>query len=478
MHFFRTRISMGLLAAFLLLGAGCSSTHESASAPASAPAEIAVVTAVHKDIPVYGDWVGTVDGFVNADLKAQVAGTILRQDYHEGDRVHKGQLMFEIDPRPFEAALAQAEGQLAQARSQVAQASAQSMQAQATMSQANSQLLSAQAAKAQAESQLQQAQAMVAQARANQKRAQLDWEKYEPLGRQQMATRQEVDNAHQTNEAAKALVTAALAQVQTQRGAVKSALAQIENAHAGIAAARAQQSTASGAMLSAQAQVQAAQAQVETARLNLSYTRITAPIDGVAGIAKVQVGNLVGPGSEALATVSTLNPVKVFFTLTETEYLEGHERHANRALRAAAFELVLSDGSVYPEKGRFYAEDRNVDASTGALRVSTVFPNPSSALRPGQYARVRAVRYVEKDAVVIPQRAVTELQDATQVAVVGPGDKVEIRSVKLGPRVGSSWIVREGVKPGDRVVAEGVQKVHAGSVVHPVPFDEGKKSSQ
>jgi membrane fusion protein, multidrug efflux system len=344
-----------------------------------------------KDVPIYGEWIATLDGMVNAEIRAQVTGYLLRQVYLEGSFVRKGQLLFELDPRPFQAALEQAKGQLAQA----------------------------------------QAQAL--QAEANQGRTELDVARYTPLAKEKAISSQELDNALQANLAAKA---------------------QVEAARAAVVAAK---------------------AMVDTAALNLSFTRIRSAIDGIAGLARGQVGDLVSAGSTILTTVSTVDPVKAYFTVTEQEYLKyvrdnPTEKQRQATARELKLELVLADGTVYPHTGQFYVADREVNVQTGSIRLAGLFANPGNILRPGQYGRIRTVTEVRKGALLVPQRAVTELQGSYQVAVVGNGNKVGIRQVKVGERSGSSWIVEGGLKPGERVVAEGIQKVRPGVVVTPKPF--------
>jgi RND family efflux transporter MFP subunit len=365
-----------------------------AGAPANAPLEVEVVQVEQKDVPIYGEWIGTLDGFTNADVRAEVTGYIMRQAYQEGAFVKKGQLLFEIDPRPFKAALDQAEGQLAQAK------------------------------------------AMLANAQAVQGRTQLDVERYAPLAKEQAASQQDLDNAVQNNLAAKATVATAEAQIKTDEAAV------------------------------------------ETARINLDFTRLVAPIDGIAGQAQLQVGALVNLSSGPVTSVSTVDPIKVYFTVGEPQYLAWRERFPTEAARIEAdknlrLELVLANGSTYPHTGSFYFADRQVNESTGAIRLAGLFPNPGNVLRPGGYAKVRAAVRLQQGALLVPQRAVTELQGGYQVAVVDSDNKVSIRPVKVGDRVGNSWVIAEGLKRGDRVVAEGVQKVHPGMPVNPKPFAAG-----
>ena len=364
--------------------------HVSGAQPGASP-DVEVVQVEQKDVPIFGEWIGTLDGFTNADVRAQVTGYLLRQGYQEGAFVKKGQLLFEIDPRPFQAALDQAEGQLAQAR------------------------------------------AILANAQAVQGRTELDVNRYTPLAKEQAASQQDLDNAIQNNMAAKATVATAQAQIKT------------------------------------------AEAAVETAKINLDFTRLIAPIDGIAGQAQLQVGALVNPSSGPVTSVSTVDPIKVYFTVSEREYLDWRRRFPTESSRLAAdknlrLELILADGTTYAHTGTFYFADRQVNESTGAIRIAGLFPNPGNNLRPGGYAKVRTAKNVQKGALLVPQRAVTELQGGYQVAVVDGENKVSIRAVKVGDRAGTEWIVAEGLKQGERVVVEGVQKVRPGMQVNPKPF--------
>lgn len=411
------------------------------------PLEVEVIAVKQSDVPIYKEWIGTTDGMVNAEIKAQVTGYLLRQHFKEGSLVRKGQLLFEIDPRPFQAAVDQANGQVAQFEGQLEQASSQVVQAEAQLGQASSQLS--------------QSQAQLAQAEANQVKTQLDVDRYRPLVEQKAVTQQEYDNAVQTNIASKAQVEAARAGIEAARAQLAHAKAQVGTAKAGIATAK--------------GQLENARAMVSTAVLNLGFTKITAPIDGIAGIAQAHVGNLVSTTSGTLTTVSTVDPIKVYFTLSEQEYLNYtrpslRDAEQSGALEQLELELVLADGSTYPEKGRFFFADREVDRTTGAIRLAGVFPNAGNLLRPGQYGRVRAVTSVREEALLVPQRAVSELQGAYQVAVVGPDNKVSIRPVKVGEKSGSLWVVEEGLQPGDSIVAEGTLKVRPGMPVSPKPF--------
>lgn len=383
------------------------------------PPEVEVVQVEQKDVPIYSDWIGTLQGMVNAEIKAQVSGYLLKQDYTEGSFVKKGQLLFEIDPRPLQAALDQANGDLARAEGQLAQAQAQ----------------------------LPQANAQLAQAEANQGKTQHDVNRFTPLAKEKAITDQDLDNAIQANLAANALVNAAKAGIETAKAAIQSA----------------------------NAQVKTAKAAVQTAQLNLGFTRITSLIDGVAGIATAQVGDLVTPNGQPLTTVSTLDPIKVYFTASEQEWLDWNKRFPTEAIRVAArkslpLELVLANGDTYPHQGFIYLSDREVNQNTGSIRIAGTFPNPENILRPGGYGRIRAATNIRQGALLVPQRAVTELQGSYQVAVVGTDNKVSIRTVKVGNVTGNMWIIEEGLKPGERVVVEGIQKVHAGALVNPKPF--------
>jgi membrane fusion protein, multidrug efflux system len=390
------------------------------SAPSSPPLPgVEVAEVEQQSVPIHSEWIGTLDGMVNAEIRAQAPGYLRTQRYTEGSFVKKGQLLFEIDPRPFQAALDQAKGELAKAEGQVTQANGQ-------LSQASAQLM---------------------QAEANQGKTQLDVDRYTPLAKQKAITEQEFDNAAQANLAAKA---------------------QVEAARAGV-------ETAKAAIVAARAAVEASRAAVAKAELDLGFTRITSPIDGIAGIAQAQIGNLINPTSGALTTVSTVDPIKVYFTLSEQEYLNHTRRHPtlgawDLAGKKLELELVLADGTTYSQKGRFFVADRQVDQKTGAIRLAGVFPNPGNILRPGQYGRVRAVTNMKAGALLVPQRSVSELQGGHRVAVVGSDNKVSIRPIKVGDRIGAMWIIEDGLKPGERVVAEGIQKVRPDSVVNPIPF--------
>lgn len=412
---------------------------------APTPVEVEVTTVKQANVPISREWVATTDGMVNAEIKAQVTGYLLKQDYKEGSLVRKGDLLFEIDPRPFQAALGQAKGELAQFQGQVEQALSNVTQAEAQLAQANSQL--------------QQAQAQLSLAQANQGKTQLDVNKYGPLAEQKAVTQQDYDNAIQANKASGAQVEAAKAGVEAARSQLRVANAQIGTAKAAVATAK--------------GQVENAKASVQTAELNLGFTRIVAPIDGIAGIAQAQVGNLISATSGPLTTVSTVDPIKVYFTLNEQEYLEFTKRSLIDAKPGASvaqleLELVLSDGTTFPQAGSFLFADRQIDPKTGAIRLAGVFQNPGNLLRPGQFGRVRAVTSTRDNALLVPQRAVSELQGSYQVAVVGDDNKITIRPVKVGEKVDQNWIINDGLQAGERVVIEGTQKVRPGVVVKPI----------
>lgn len=388
-----TRLVAGmacLIVIGLIVGAARPSKHALGALSVTSP-DVSVVRVAEEDVPIYGEWIGTLDGFVNADVRAQVTGYLLKQGYQEGAFVKQGQLLFQIDPRPFQAALDQAQGQLAQAK------------------------------------------AALANAQAVQRRTELDVERYTPLAKEQAASQQDLDNSVQNNLAAIATVETAKAQIQTY------------------------------------------QATVETARINLEFTRLVAPIDGIAGQAQLQVGALVTPSSGVVTSVSTVDPIKVYFTVGEPQYLAWRKRFPTETSRVEAdkklrLQLILADGSLYDHEGTFYFADRQVNESTGAIRIAGLFPNPNNVLRPGGYARVRAVIRLQTRALLVPQRAVSELQGGYQVAVVDGGNKVTVRTVVVGDRVGNRWIVAQGLNPGETVVAEGVQKVRTGALVKPTPY--------
>jgi membrane fusion protein (multidrug efflux system) len=370
-----------IVSVILLSLFGCDKSEQSQARPP----DVEVVQVEQKDVPIWKEWIGTLDGLVNAQIRPQVSGYLLRQTYKDGSFVKKGQLMFEIDPRTFQAALDQSKGQLASVEGQLAQA------------------------------------------QANQIKAENDVNRYTPLAKEQAIPQQDLDNAIQANKAAIAQVAAA------------------------------------------KAQVEAAKAQLASAQLNLGFTKVLSLIDGIAGIAQAQIGDLVTQ-STLLTTVSTVDPIKIYFPVSEREYLDYIKEHPDEDKRHLRLQMILANGSVYPHEGQTTLVDRQVDVKTGTLRVQGVFPNPGNVLRPGEYARVRTIIAARKGALVVPQKAVSELQGNYQVAVVGRDNKVQIRPVKVGERIGTEWIIAQGLKPGERVVAEGIQKVRGGMAVNPKPL--------
>ena len=363
-----------LLCLMMVASIGCKQEASSTSSQ-SAP-EVEVVQVVQKDVPIYSEWVGTTEGSVNAKIRAQVSGYLVKRPYSEGSFVKKGELLFELDPSKFKAALDQAQGDLAKA------------------------------------------QALFLKTK-------LDVERDTPLAKQGAISRKELDDSVQAYAAAKGSVAAA-------------------------------------------------KASVEQANFNLGWTRITAPIDGVVGIANAQIGDLIDANTE-LTSMSTLDPLRVYFPVSEQEYLRAAEKIQQAYSKPAEDQkarltLTLSDGSIYPHQGKFFLADRQVDVKTGTIRVAAIFPNPGNFLRPGQYARVRAVTKTHAGALLVPQRAVSELQGNYQVAVVKPDSTVELRPVQVGERIGSMWIISRGLQPGERVVAEGLQKLKAGMTVTPAPY--------
>jgi len=374
---YRRSISIFALATIVLASAGCSQKAVSA-APGRAP-DVQVVKVTQRDVRISSEWVATLDGYVNAQIQPQVTGYLIKQDYHEGSYVNKGDVLFEIDPRPFQAILDQAKAQLAQAQAQ--------------------------------------------------------------LGNASLNVKRDIPEA-----AEKAIPQS---QLDTDRQAE----------------------------LAAKASVAAGQAAVEQAELNLGFTKVRSLISGIVGIAQVQVGNLVAP-TTVLTGVSQVNPIKAFFPISGDEYLRIAGKIAPGTVNLLSgkdrfpLQLVLSNGETYPHNGKILFADRQVDPQTGTIRIAAAFPNPGNVLRPGEYGRVRAVTEIRKDALLIPQRAVTELQGGYQVAVVGPDNKVSIRSVDVGQRVDTMWVINQGLNPGDQVVAEGALKVKDGSTVNPVPFEQ------
>jgi RND family efflux transporter MFP subunit len=373
------QISTGLVSAVLLLnGLACSNGKVRAAAPPP-PTRVEVAPVIQKDVPVQGEWVGTLEGYVNAQIQPQVTGYLIRQEYHEGGFVRKGQLLFEIDPRPFQAVLDQAKGQLAQAAAQMANA--------------------------------------------------------------ELNVKRDIPEAQ---------------------------------AHA---IPQSQLDTDTQALLAAKASVEADQAAVEQAAINLGYTKVTSLIDGIAGINTVQVGNLVGP-SAVLTAVSQVSPIKVYFPISEQEYLRMADgggpgsvdfmTHASRI----PLQLTLANGSTYPHPGRIIFADRQVNTQTGTIQIVGEFPNSRNLLRPGQYARVQAPTGNIEGALLVPQAAVNQQQGSYQVTVVGADNRAQLRTIQVGPTVGTLWVITSGLRPGERVVAVGADKVKEGGLVNPTPYKE------
>jgi len=353
----------------------CAACEHSQAAPApSPPPEVAVVAAVQRNVPVFSEWIGTLDGSINAQIRPQVTGYLLKRLYREGAAVETGDVLFDIDRRPFEAALAHARAQLAQAAAQLG-------------------------------------------------KTELDIQRDTPLAKERAIAQSQLDNDIQANLAAKAAM-------------------------------------------------QSAEAGVETATLNLGFTKVTSLIDGVAAIANAQIGDLVSP-STLLTTVSQVNPIKAYFSISEREYLAIADRlnakGPGRQLWAggSGLQLVLADGDAYPHAGSFLAADREVDVTTGTIRISAVFANPGNVLRPGQYGRVRANTKTLSNAVLVPQRAVTELQGQPQVKVVGPDNRIRVRPVKVGIRLDKEWVVEDGLQSGERVVVDAASSLADGARVTP-----------
>jgi len=357
-------------AILILFADGC----KKKSAPPPPP-EVQVITLAPTNVPIFEEWIGTLDGFVNAQIHAQVTGYLLTQNYAEGSEVKKGDLLFQIDPRPFQAGLDQTLAKLAQDKAQAG-------------------------------------------------KTEQDVKRYTPLAKEQAISQEELDDAIQAN-------------------------------------------------LGADAQVKADEAAIENAQLNLGFTKIKSPIDGLAGIALAQIGDLVGQsGGSALTTVSTINPIKVYFQVSEQSYVAFWRRLVGSGNEDENFplQLIFSDGSVYPVTGKFFFADRHINPDTGTLQIVGLFSNANYMLRPGQYGRVRAQTQTITNALLVPQRAVTELQGTYQIAIVGETNTVHLQSVTVGEQIGSDWIIENGLKSGDRVVVEGTQKAKEGAVVNPKPF--------
>ena len=398
---------------------------------------------VQRDVTIHGEWIGTTTGYVDAQIRALVAGYLMSQNYKEGSLVRKGDLLFQIDPRPYQAALDEARAKLKQAESEVLQARAEVKQAESGVDEANA-LVG-------------QAQADVTRAEANQRRTALDVDRYTPLAQDGSVSQQELDDAVQNNLANKAAVVAAKGNVVRAQAGVVTAQANVSRKQANVARAL--------------ADVERAQAGIEQAALNLSFSRATSPIDGIAGIRAANIGDVVGRDQNTLlTTVSQVDPLYVEFPIAEQEFLKvavAWEASTRGTGEKIALELILSDGKVYRHPGRLDIVGRSVDVTTGTLRIRGLFPNPDNLMRPGQYAKVRAPLEVRRDALLVPQKAVQQLQGIYQLAVVTADNTVQFRTVKVGPRVGPLWIVDDGLRPGERVIVDGLLRVKAGETVRP-----------
>lgn len=380
-------IVCGLASAFVAT-VSCGGDQSQAKTAAPPPLPVGVVSVQQETVPTYGEWVASLQGYINANIQPQVSGYLTRQTYTEGSVVHKDQVLFEIDPRPFQAALEQAQGQLAEATAQLGQAKAQ-----------------------------------LGLTEINLKRD-------TPLAQAHAIAQSQLDNDTQTQKQNEAQIA------------------------------------------SAEASIKAAEATVATAQLNLGFTKVRSLVDGVAGIASTQIGNLVSP-TTVLTTVSQVNPIKVYFSISEQEYLAlaakikpgSHDLLSRNT--SIPLQLTLSNNTVYPQRGTILFADRNVNDQTGTIRIVGSFPNPGNILRPGQFGRIRALVEMNQNAVLVPQEAVSDLQGRYQVAVVQPNNTVKVTGVTLGDKYQNMWIVQSGLSAGQRVVAEGTSKVRDGQTVNP-----------
>lgn len=429
----------GLLIGAIAAGAaGCRDTSRAAG-PAPAPV-VKVEPVVEKDVPISSEWVGTLVGYINAQIRARVSGHLVSQNYKEGSLVNTGDLLFQVDPRPFQTAVDQADAKLQLAESQLSQARAQVSASEAQVEQAMATVV--------------QSDAQVRRVEATQRQTELDVARYTPLAQRGSVSQQELDNAIQSNLANLAAVSAARATVLNAQASVSQARAALERAEADVK--------------TQEANIAAARAALADARLNLGYTRVMSPIDGIAGFRGANIGDFVGPSDATpLTTVSQVDPIYAEFPISEQRALVVFRRWDAdpRARRDIELELILSDGSVYPRRGRTAALDRQVDVTTGTVLARGTFPNPGNVLRPGQFAKVRAVVEVRKGALLVPQRAVQDVQGVHQVAVVKADETVDVRAIQVDARVGSLWIVAKGLKPGERIVVEGADRVRPGQKV-------------
>ncbi len=428
-----------LAAAAVAVTPGCKQSPKSATA---APPPVKVSQVIERNVPVYREWIGTTVGYVTAQIRPRVTGYLMSQDYREGTLVKSGDLLFTIDPRPYQNSLDQAKGKLAQTESQLGQAKAQLGQSLSEVDQAKAQV--------------RQAEGELAKAMAMQVKTQLEVERYIPLVARGSLSQQELDNTVQNNIGNQAQVAAEQANLDKAKASVARAQAGVDKAHADISAA--------------DAGIVQAKAGLDEAQLNLSWARVQSPINGVAGIKKADIGDLVS-ASTVLTTVASIDPIYVQFNLTEQQYLRWREAEAQRSVTAAGripMELILADGQPFAMKGTAEILGLAVDATTGTIAARASFPNPGNVLRPGQYAKVRFPVYVSKGALLIPQRAVRDTQGLLQVGIVGADDTVSLSTVKVGERVGPLWIIEKGVERGQRVIVDGLDKVRAGEKVTPV----------
>jgi len=427
-----------LIALIAALAAGCGRSSGAAGPPP--PPVVKVEPVVEQDVPISAEWVGSLVGYIDAQIRARVSGHLMSLKYKEGSLVKTGDLLFQVDPRPFQTALDQADARLHLAESQLSQARAQVSASRAQVEQAKATVV--------------HDEAQVQKAAATQHQTELDVGRYTPLAKRGSVSQQELDNAVQSNLANLAAVAAARAAVLNAQAGVDQAQAALEKAQADVQ--------------TQQANVAAARAALADARLNLSYTQVSSPITGIAGLRRANIGDFVGPSDATpLTTVSQVDPIYAQFPISEQRALAVFRRWEAdpSASHSIELQLVLADGSLYGLSGRADVLDRQVDVTTGTVLARGTFPNPGNVLRPGQYAKVRAVVEVKKNALLIPQRAVQDLQGVHQVAVVRNDQTVDVRTVQVDARVGPLWIIAKGLNPGERVIVEGADKVRAGQKV-------------
>ncbi len=406
---------------------------------ATGPVPVKVTSVIQRDVPIYREWIGTTVGYVTAQIRPRVSGYLVSQDYKEGMPVRNGDVLFRIDPRPYQNALDQARGKLSQSQAQLAQARSQLAQNLSEVEQAKAQV--------------RQVESDLTKAIANQTKTQLEVERYTPLLARGAISQQLLDNAVQSNVANEATVQAERANLDKTRVAVERAQAGVDKARAEVAAA--------------DAAIVQARAALDEAQLNLDWTRVLSPITGVAGIKKADIGDLVG-ASTVLTTVASIDPIYVQFDVTEQQYLRWRAAGGLGSADRFRIELILADGRAFSQVGTAEILGLGVSATTGTITVRATFANPGNVLRPGQYARVRVALYESKGALLVPQRAVRDTQGLLQIGLVGKDDTVSLRTIQAGERVGSLWIVHRGLEPGERVIVEGLEKVKTGDKVAPM----------